>query len=177
VALFVQADISTRAGVDAVVRDVMARLGGLDILVNNVGGSSAPSGGVLALGDDDWPDALNANLLAAVRLDRAFLPGMLAQRSGASPICVGTGTIATGARGELARRGRGRAFAVRLVSSSPSLDARAPAWRSSSGGDSRTPGVGGGASLISFGPRSAASSHAPREQKSPRGQGEVARGA
>jgi NAD(P)-dependent dehydrogenase (short-subunit alcohol dehydrogenase family) len=82
VALFVQADISTRAGVDTVVRDVMARLGGLDILVNNAGGSSAPSGGVLALGDDDWQDALNANLLAAVRLDRAFLPGMLAQRSG-----------------------------------------------------------------------------------------------
>jgi NAD(P)-dependent dehydrogenase (short-subunit alcohol dehydrogenase family) len=82
VALFVQADISTRAGVDTVVRDVMARLGGLDILVNNAGGSSAPSGGVLALGDDDWQDALNANLSAAVRLDRAFLPGMLAQRSG-----------------------------------------------------------------------------------------------
>jgi NAD(P)-dependent dehydrogenase (short-subunit alcohol dehydrogenase family) len=80
--LFVQADISTRAGVDAVVRDVMARLGGVDILINNVGGSSAPSGGVLALGDDDWNDTLNANLLAAVRLDRAFLPGMLAQRSG-----------------------------------------------------------------------------------------------
>jgi NAD(P)-dependent dehydrogenase (short-subunit alcohol dehydrogenase family) len=82
VALFVQADISTRAGVDTVVLDVTARLGGLDILVNNAGGSSAPSGGVLALGDDDWHDALNANLLAAVRLDRAFLPGMLAQRSG-----------------------------------------------------------------------------------------------
>jgi NAD(P)-dependent dehydrogenase (short-subunit alcohol dehydrogenase family) len=81
-ALFVQADLSTRAGVDAVVRDVMGRLGGLDVLVNNVGGSSAPSGGVLALSDDDWQATLDANLLAAVRLDRAFLPGMLAQRSG-----------------------------------------------------------------------------------------------
>jgi NAD(P)-dependent dehydrogenase (short-subunit alcohol dehydrogenase family) len=80
--IFVQADLSTRAGVDAVVRDVMGRLGGLDVLVNNVGGSSAPSGGVLALSDDDWQATLDANLLAAVRLDRAFLPGMLAQRSG-----------------------------------------------------------------------------------------------
>src|ERR1700752_2157461 len=52
-AWFVQADLSTRDGVDRVVRDVLARLGGLDILVNNVGGSDAPSGGVLALTDDD----------------------------------------------------------------------------------------------------------------------------
>jgi NAD(P)-dependent dehydrogenase (short-subunit alcohol dehydrogenase family) len=81
-ALFVQADIGSRTGVDAVVRAVKERLGGVDILVNNVGGSSAPSGGVLALSDDDWQTTLEANLMAAVRLDRAFLPGMLAQKSG-----------------------------------------------------------------------------------------------
>jgi NAD(P)-dependent dehydrogenase (short-subunit alcohol dehydrogenase family) len=80
--LFVQADIGTPAGVDKVVGDVLGRLGGLDILVNNVGGSSAPSGGVLALTDDDWQQAMNVNLFGAVRLDRAFLPGMLQQRSG-----------------------------------------------------------------------------------------------
>jgi NAD(P)-dependent dehydrogenase (short-subunit alcohol dehydrogenase family) len=34
VELFVQADISTRAGVDGVVRKVMDRFGGVDILVN-----------------------------------------------------------------------------------------------------------------------------------------------
>ena len=45
--LFVQADIGTPAGVGKVVRDVRDRLGGLDILVNNVGGSSAPSGGTV----------------------------------------------------------------------------------------------------------------------------------
>jgi NAD(P)-dependent dehydrogenase (short-subunit alcohol dehydrogenase family) len=80
--LFVQADISTPQGTEKVAREVQDRLGGLDILVNNVGGSSAPSGGVLALSDDDWQQALNANLFAAVRLDRAFLPGMLKQVSG-----------------------------------------------------------------------------------------------
>ena len=81
-AVFVQADVSTRAGVDTVVRSVLDRFGGVDILVNNVGGSSAPSGGVLALGDADWQAALDTNLLAAVRLDRALLPGMLERGSG-----------------------------------------------------------------------------------------------
>jgi NAD(P)-dependent dehydrogenase (short-subunit alcohol dehydrogenase family) len=82
VELFVSADIGTREGVDKVTRDVLDRLGGVDILVNNVGGSSAPSGGVLALGDEDWQDAINTNLFAAVRLDRGLLPGMLKQGSG-----------------------------------------------------------------------------------------------
>jgi NAD(P)-dependent dehydrogenase (short-subunit alcohol dehydrogenase family) len=80
--LFVRADISTRDGVDQVVRAVLDRLGGVDILVQNVGGSTAPSGGVLALTDEEWQRALDTNLLAAVRLDRALLPSMLAQRSG-----------------------------------------------------------------------------------------------
>ena len=82
VELFVQADISTREGVDKVVREVLDRFGGVDILINNVGGSSAPSGGVLALGDEDWQDTINTNLFAAVRLDRRLLPGMLKQGSG-----------------------------------------------------------------------------------------------
>ena len=80
--LFVQADIGTRGGTDRVVRDVLDRLGGLDILVDNVGGSGAPGGGVLALTDGDWQHTLDVNLLGAVRLDRAFLPGMLKQGSG-----------------------------------------------------------------------------------------------
>src|SRR5207237_7202430 len=63
-------------------REVLDYLGAVDILVNNVGGSSAPSGGVLALGDDDWQHAIDTNLFAAVRLDRGLLPGMLKQRSG-----------------------------------------------------------------------------------------------
>src|SRR5213594_4397899 len=82
VKLFIQADVSTPEGVGKVAREVRDRLGGLDILVNNVGGSSAPSGGVLALTDDDWRRAIDTNLLAAVGLDRAFLPGMLKQGSG-----------------------------------------------------------------------------------------------
>jgi NAD(P)-dependent dehydrogenase (short-subunit alcohol dehydrogenase family) len=80
--LFVQADISSLQGVEKVINEVEDRLGGVDILVNNVGGSSAPSGGVLALTDADWQQTFNANLFSAVRLDRALLPAMLKQGSG-----------------------------------------------------------------------------------------------
>jgi NAD(P)-dependent dehydrogenase (short-subunit alcohol dehydrogenase family) len=79
---FVQADVSTRAGVDRVIETTLERLGGLDILINSVGGSSAPSGGALALTDDDWQRTFDLNLFAAVRLDRGFLPSMLGQGSG-----------------------------------------------------------------------------------------------
>jgi len=79
---FVQADVSTREGVDQVIKAVMNRLGGLDILIHNVGGSAAPGGGALALSDDDWQQAFDTNLFAAVRLDRGLLPSMLKQGSG-----------------------------------------------------------------------------------------------
>jgi NAD(P)-dependent dehydrogenase (short-subunit alcohol dehydrogenase family) len=80
--LFIEADISTNDGVQKIIERVLARLGGLDILVNNVGGSSAPSGSALALSDADWQHTFNTNLFGAVRLDRAFLPKMLEQKSG-----------------------------------------------------------------------------------------------
>ena len=79
---FVQADVSTREGVDSVVKATFDRLGGIDILIHNVGGSAAPGGGALALSDDDWQHAFDTNLFSAVRLDRAFLPSMLKQGSG-----------------------------------------------------------------------------------------------
>jgi NAD(P)-dependent dehydrogenase (short-subunit alcohol dehydrogenase family) len=79
---FIQADTSTRKGADQVIETTLERLGGLDILINSVGGSSAPSGGFLALSDDDWQQAFDLNLFSAVRLDRGFLPSMLQQGFG-----------------------------------------------------------------------------------------------
>lgn len=46
---------------------VRERLGGVDIIVHVVGGSSAPAGGFAVLDDDVWQEELN-NLLPAVRL-------------------------------------------------------------------------------------------------------------
>ena len=79
---FIQADAATRTGANEVIRSTFDRLGGLDILVNSLGGSSAPGGGALALTDDIWQQEFELNLFSAVRLDRGFLPGMLKQRSG-----------------------------------------------------------------------------------------------
>lgn len=42
----------------------------------------APAGGFAALGEDDWARELNVNLLAAVRLDRALIPHMIAMGKG-----------------------------------------------------------------------------------------------
>lgn len=81
-ALFVAADLATVLGCNTVVDAVNARLGGVDIIVHVLGGSSAPGGGFAALGEDEWQRELNLNLMPAVRLDRALLPAMLAQGEG-----------------------------------------------------------------------------------------------
>jgi len=80
--LFVAADITTAEGCAAVADAVWKRLGGIDIIVHVVGGSSAPAGGFAVLDDNQWHRALALNLFPAVRLDRALLPMMLDQRSG-----------------------------------------------------------------------------------------------
>src|SRR5260221_3643424 len=80
--LFVAADVATAAGCAVVVDAVRDRLGGIDIIVHVVGGSSAPAGGFAVLDDNEWQRALDLNLFPAVRLDRALLPIMLDQGSG-----------------------------------------------------------------------------------------------
>ena len=59
-----------------------ARLGGVDIIVHMLGGSSAAGGGFSALSEDDWHKELSLNLFPAVRLDRQLVPDMVAQGSG-----------------------------------------------------------------------------------------------
>jgi NAD(P)-dependent dehydrogenase (short-subunit alcohol dehydrogenase family) len=76
-ALFVAADLATADGVAQVAKAALVRLGGIDVVVHNIGGSSAPGGGFAALTDAEWRTALDVNLLSAVRLDRAVLPGMI----------------------------------------------------------------------------------------------------
>jgi len=79
---YVAADLSTTEGCAAVAKSVLEQLGGIDIIVDVLGGSSAPGGGFAALDDKQWWRELNQNLMPAVRLDRALLPSMIEQGSG-----------------------------------------------------------------------------------------------
>ncbi|MEZ5326999.1 MAG: SDR family oxidoreductase [Verrucomicrobiales bacterium] len=81
-ARFIGADLSTSAGVEAFAESLSQIWDRLDILVHNLGGSASPGGGFAALTDELWFAELNLNLLAAVRLDRAFVPGMIKQGRG-----------------------------------------------------------------------------------------------
>lgn len=80
---FVTADLASPDGAARVAEHVAEQLGGVDILVHTLGGSGSPSGGFAALTEEHWAHELHLNLLAAVRLDRALVPGMVAAGRGA----------------------------------------------------------------------------------------------
>jgi NAD(P)-dependent dehydrogenase (short-subunit alcohol dehydrogenase family) len=85
----VVADASDPTSVAAMASEAQERLGGVDILVSNVGGQvRRPS--VLAFTDEDWQRELDVNLLAAVRLDRALVPAMV-ERGHGSVVHVSSG--------------------------------------------------------------------------------------
>ncbi len=79
---FIAADLSKPDGTRKVVDAVLDNFGRLDILVNNMGGSETPGGGFAVLSDEDWELSIQTNLLAPVRLDRGFLPGMIDRGEG-----------------------------------------------------------------------------------------------
>ncbi len=101
----VAADLSTAEGTAKVAQSVLDHWGGIDILVNVLGGSSAPGGGFAALDDARWFAELNRIRARRCRLDRALLPAMLAQGSGV----IGSGMSALRLSTRLRPFGRVRA--------------------------------------------------------------------
>ena len=79
---FISADLSNATGTEKVIKEVLSKFGQLDILINNMGGSDTPAGGFAVLSDENWEKNIQTNLIASVRLDRGFLPQMLARKSG-----------------------------------------------------------------------------------------------
>ena len=79
---FIQADVSTAEGTTKVINEILSRFQGIDIIIHNVGGSSAPSGGFVTVTDEIWQQNINENLFPAVRLDRGLLPSMIERGSG-----------------------------------------------------------------------------------------------
>ena len=66
---------------DAEVADLRSACGGVDMLINNAA-KSPVTGPIMDTEIDQWRDALDVNVLGYVRMIRAFLPDMLARRSG-----------------------------------------------------------------------------------------------
>ena len=66
-----------------------AELGGLDILVNNVGAVAFRFDGYLAITDEQWRDTINLSFLAAVRTTRAAIP-LLIERGGGNVVTIGS---------------------------------------------------------------------------------------
>jgi NAD(P)-dependent dehydrogenase (short-subunit alcohol dehydrogenase family) len=79
----VSADLSEREGAESVVAAAVAELGGVDILVNNVGAGDVDHlslGGFLDADDEQWRRLLNLNLFSAMWTTRAALPSLIERR-------------------------------------------------------------------------------------------------
>jgi 3-oxoacyl-[acyl-carrier protein] reductase len=76
----VVADVTTPAGVAAAVDAAVGAYGGLDIVVNNVGGSGARD--FAATDEADLQAVLDRNLFPALRVSRAALPHLRARGGG-----------------------------------------------------------------------------------------------
>jgi 3-oxoacyl-[acyl-carrier protein] reductase len=72
--LAVEADVSTEAGAEAVVRAAIDRFGRVDILVNNVGKAGGTD--IVSTPDAEWQLALDQTLFPAIRLSRLAVPHM-----------------------------------------------------------------------------------------------------
>src|SRR6187551_478872 len=77
-------DLSAREGPEEVVARAVESLGGLDVLLVNMGGP--PPGTFADLTDEQWQKALDMTLWSTIRLLRAALPHLNASEHGA--ICV-----------------------------------------------------------------------------------------
>ncbi|WP_327110764.1 oxidoreductase [Nocardia sp. NBC_01730] len=79
----VSADLSTPEGATAVVDAALSELGGIDILINNVGGGDAQElglGGFLDIDDRQWRNLFDLNFFSAIWATRAALPSILERR-------------------------------------------------------------------------------------------------
>jgi NAD(P)-dependent dehydrogenase (short-subunit alcohol dehydrogenase family) len=65
-------DLAQRGGPERFVAEAVGHLGGLDVLVNNVGGTDIRK--LAELTDDDWQASFELNLMSAVRATSAALP-------------------------------------------------------------------------------------------------------
>ncbi len=81
--LFIQADVAAPGGTEKITEQVNSHLGGIDILVHNVGADGNRHVPLLQQEAEIWQLVMETNVFAPVRLDRALVPGMVERGSGA----------------------------------------------------------------------------------------------
>jgi NAD(P)-dependent dehydrogenase (short-subunit alcohol dehydrogenase family) len=79
--LAIEVDVTRQEQVDAMVAAVINEFGRIDILVNNAGASSALRP-FLEMTEEDWNFDIGVNLVGQMRVARAVLPHMIAQKYG-----------------------------------------------------------------------------------------------
>src|SRR5258708_1610504 len=79
---FIQADVSTSEGTTKVIRELLDRFNGVDIIIHNVGGSSAPSGGILPVPGGRRQQEMQEELYPPGRLAAGPLPALVQRRGG-----------------------------------------------------------------------------------------------
>ncbi|GEO98222.1 3-oxoacyl-[acyl-carrier-protein] reductase [Methylobacterium haplocladii] len=94
----VEANLSDKDSVEALVPAAEAALGGLDILVNNAGITRDNLS--MRMKDEEWDAVIAVNLTAAFRLSRAATRGMMKRRHGRI-VNIGSVVGATGNAGQI----------------------------------------------------------------------------
>jgi 2-keto-3-deoxy-L-fuconate dehydrogenase len=79
--LTLRCDVTDTPAVDAAVTEVVKRLGGLDVLVNNAGIGAV--GDVSQNDDEEWASVLDVNVTGIARVTRAALPHLRRSRHAA----------------------------------------------------------------------------------------------
>ncbi|PUZ22807.1 short-chain dehydrogenase [Chitinophaga parva] len=79
---FIAADLARPESAEKVAREVLDQFGKIDIIINNAGANLSMGGSFSSLTDEHWDNDFQLNLMAAVRLNKAFLPAMIEQKSG-----------------------------------------------------------------------------------------------
>jgi len=129
-AISVGSDVSSRPAVEAMVRQVEAELGPIDVLINNAG--VAPIRGLDELTDEDFDRTIAVNLKSAFLCTSAVLPHMRANRWGrivniSSVAARGGGAIGVHYNASKAGlEGLTRGYASRLAGEGVTVNAVAP---------------------------------------------------
>ena len=133
------ADLSDEAAAQHLVDSVLARLGRIDVLVNNAGmaqtGVDMPSPELQQFSYADWRRQIQVTLDTAFLMTRAVLPGMVERKYGrvvnvssvTGPLVSARGMAAYGAA-KAAMDGMMRAAAIETAAHGVTLNAVAPGW-------------------------------------------------